>query len=146
MQVAATLLASLVFTRLSKTQALNDQWGFTCRLLFVPIFILFSLSKSAWQFSTVFVAFHFIVALSLPQIMGMFQREVEKSELRALGIARYSITCISGAIAAFASSVLLEDFGYENIYAFSAVMALVGALFFWRHLDSLSVKTVNNLN
>jgi hypothetical protein len=75
----------------------------------------------------------FMIGSSLPGVASMFQRRVERTELRAMGAARLAVTSFSGAIGAAAASLWLSAHSTSPVFFTGAMIYLIAGFCLANH-------------
>jgi MFS family permease len=109
-------------------EPLPDRSLLLMRIAVVPLFVLFSFAPNGLTFVVTNAVLSLVIAAQLPLSVGLFQRAVSSSQLRAAGAARIAVTSFSGAFGAAVASAVLKESSGRVVFAYGAAVYAIAAI------------------
>lgn len=91
----------------------------------VGIYVGFALASSPLAFMLANMLLSFVIGVSWPGAIALFQRAVQPHELRAVGSARLAATSVAGAVGSAMASFLIRDLSSGRIFMVGAVIYVI---------------------
>ncbi len=113
---------------------LSEGWLLAIRIAVVPLFFVFAYAPTGAVFIATNAIFSVLIAAQLPTSVSLFQRAVEKGELRSMGAARTAATSFAGSIAAALASWTIVAVSGRFVFLYGAIVYAVAALTLWLYL------------
>jgi predicted MFS family arabinose efflux permease len=114
----------------SRLQSLSKSLHPWIRLTMAAIFLGFAFTSTSYFFIAWNVILSFLIGISQPAVMVIFQESVAPSQQRSMGSARTAVVSIVGAVGAALSGFLLEKTEAQFIFILASVVSLISALIF----------------